>query len=437
LSGFYIWHAPIILVCIVLLNQNRQNWSMTKIYAVFYISILILFSCKKAYNPPLKNIPNAGFLVVEGSINTGSDSTFFKLSRTVPVSSTVTSNPELNAVVTIENDQNFSYPLTEKGNGIYAYAGLNVDNSHKYRLNIKTANNEQYVSDFDAPLNSPPIDSVSYDVNGNVTGPGLNVYVSTHDPTNTVKYYLWDYQETWQFHSAFNSSFVSNGYTVSERNLADNQIFTCWKSDTSSFINLASSVKLSKDVIVNNPITFVASTDERVGIDYSILVRQYALTPDAYNFYNNLKKNTEQLGSIFDAEPSEVSGNIHCVTNPSEPVIGYVSVGVVASKRIFANNRNLPAWGPIIPFYNNCALFFDAINNRPCCYFVSYGPTGIVSNQVDAFINYDVGGDPYPLIPIDQITEPFGGPALGYTASTKECTDCTVRGTNVAPSYWQ
>jgi len=375
--------------------------------------------------------------VVEGTINSGGDSTFIKLNRTVTLTNTITANPELNASVVVENDQNFSYPLIETGKGYYACAGLNLDNSHKYRLNIKTANNEQYVSDFDAVLNSPPIDSVSYDVNGNVTGPGLNVYVSTHDPSNTVKYYRWDYQETWEFHSAFNSSFISNGYTVFERDLINDEIFTCWKSDTSSYINLASSAKLSHDVIINNPVTFIPSNDERVGIDYSILVRQYALTPDAYNFYNNLKKNTEQLGSIFDAEPSEISGNIHCVTNPSEPVIGYVSIGMVASKRMFADNRNLPAWAPIIPYYSNCALFFDYINNRPCCYFLSYGPTGAVSNQVDVFINYDVGDDPYPLIPIDQITPPGGGAALGYTASTKECTDCTLRGTNVRPGYWQ
>jgi hypothetical protein len=49
---------------------------------------------------------------------------------------------------------------------------------------------------------------------------------------------------------------------------------------------------------------------------YYIKLSQYALSHDAYLFYQKLKKNTEQLGSIFDAQPSELSSNIHCVTDP-------------------------------------------------------------------------------------------------------------------------
>jgi hypothetical protein len=409
---------------------------MIKIDIAFFILILVSCSCKKAYNPPLKNIPATGFLVVEGSVNSGSDSTSIKLSRTVSLLSKVVANPELNATVTVQNDQNVSYPLTETGNGFYACAGLNLDNSHKYRLYIKTANNEQYASDFATILNSPPIDSISYDFNGNNTGTGVNVYANTHDPTGTVKYYRWDYQETWEFQSAFNSGFYSNGDSVLLRNELTDEINTCWRSDTSSIIILGSSAKLSKNVIFNTPLTFIPSSDERVGFEYSILVRQYALTADAYNFYVNVKQNTEQLGSIFDAEPSEVSGNIHCITNPAEPVIGYLSIGNVASQRIFIKSQQLPNWTTINPFYAGCGYFFDDMNNKPCCYYESTTATGAHINQVNIFINYDIGGDPNPLIPIDAIGLP-GQPPIGYLAGTKACTDCTVRGTNIEPSYWQ
>ncbi|MDO3626770.1 DUF4249 family protein [Mucilaginibacter sp. BT774] len=76
-----------------------------------------------------------------------------------------------------------------------------------------------------------------------------------------------------------------------------------------------------------NPILSIASSAEKLSVEYSILVKQYALSADAYKFYANLKKNTEQLGSIFDAQPSAIRGNIHFVTTPAEPVIGYLCIG--------------------------------------------------------------------------------------------------------------
>ncbi|HTD41661.1 MAG TPA: DUF4249 domain-containing protein [Mucilaginibacter sp.] len=393
------------------------------------ISGVVTASCRKPYEPPVVAVNN-NYLVVEGVINAGSDSTFIKLSRTVKISDKVAIKPESGAVLTIEGDQNTSYPLTETGNGNYASPGLNLGNTHKYRLRIKTVNNEQYLSDYVEVLNSPPIDSVNYDVKGTLTTPGLNVYVNTHDPNNKVLYYRWDYQETWVIQSYYSSYFKSNGDTVLGRDLINDNITDCWQSDTSSTILLGSTAKLSQDILSNYTIISIPSTSEKLGNKYSILVRQYALTSDAYNFYVNLKKNTEQLGSIFDAQPSELTGNIHCVTNPSEPVIGYISVGATSSQRIFATNRQLPTWRTDKPFYAGCHLAFEW-PTFPCCYYNFGG-----ENQVDEYINYNKGGHSNPLIPIDALSVP-GHPPLGYTASTRNCVDCTVRGTNKRPAFWR
>jgi len=399
-------------------------------YLLLFI-IAAIICCRKPYNPPPISAPS-GYLVVEGVINSGSDSTFITLSHTVNVASKTTVNPVLNAVVAIEGDQNITYPLTDMGNGKYACAGLNLDNSHNYRLSIKTADNKQYESDYMAVLNSPPIDSVSYDTQGTVFNPGLNLYVNTHDPGDKVIYYRWDYQETWIFHANFASLFYSNGDTVLGRNLLIDNITYCWQSDTASTILLGSTAKLSKNIIEKQPLISIESTSEKVGDEYSILVRQYALTPAAYTFYTSLKKNTEQLGSIFDAQPSQLIGNLHSVTNPSEPVIGYVSVGSISSQRIFITNSQLPDWHTQ-PFYPDsvCMLAFGP--DAPCCLYV-YPPGP--QNQVDAYINYLTNNNPDPLIPINSIGLP-GHPPLGYTATERKCADCTLRGTNKKPSFWK
>jgi hypothetical protein len=397
------------------------------LFAIFIAAI----SCKKPYEPPAISGPN-GYLVVEGVINSGPDSTFITLSRTVNIDS-MALKPELHATLTVQGDNNTSYPLIETGKGKYACAGLNLDNTRQYRLSIKTANNAVYASAFLPVLNSPPIDSLSFDTKGALTVPGLNTYVTTHDPAGKVLYYRWEFNETWIFHANYASLFYSNGDTVLGRNFVNDNITDCWGNDTSSSILLGSSAKLSQDIIYKMPLTSVVSTSEKLEDEYSILVKQYALTPDAYNFYTNLKKNTESLGSIFDPEPSQINGNILCETNPTEPVIGYISVGSTSSKRIFITNRQWPQW-QTIPYYTNCKLEFDWKATPPqiCCLFNTNG-----YNQVNEYINYNIGHYSDPFIPLDQILL-FGnhGPVIGYTATTRPCADCTLRGSNRKPAFW-
>ncbi len=401
----------------------------------FYLRCILYFafaatvvSCKKPYNPPAIALAGS-YLVIEGVINSGTDSTIIKLSKTVKLSNANAINPVTGAAVAVQSDQNVTYPLMEAAKGYYVSAGLNLNSSHTYRLSIKTSN-EQYYSDYVPVLNSPPIDSLSF----KVIDTGLNIYSATHDPTNTIKYYRWDYAETWIIHPKYDSGFVSNGDTVLTRTVSQ-QVYTCWRTDTSDVIVLGSSAKLAKGVIFDNPITSLTSLSPKIANEYSIFVRQYALTADAYDFWVNLKKNTEQLGSIFDAQPSQINGNIHSVTNPSEPVIGYVSVGSITSQRLFISTEQLPAFGsPNENYPPGCLIFPN------CCYYYyipqgTFGPPGDPVNQVNEFFNFNRGAT-NPLIPIDPIGSPV---VVGYTASDPICADCTAQkgATNKQPAYWK
>jgi Domain of unknown function (DUF4249) len=389
---------------------------------IFFVFILLTIRCKTPYSPGVISSPGQ-YLVVEGIINSGSDSTIIKLSYTVNLSSTVTLNPVAHAVVAVQSDQNTTFPLTETSNGNYVSPGLNLNSANKYRLSIKTANNEQYYSDYVPVLNSPPLDSVYFTVGNN----GIVINTASHDPTNAVQYYRWDFQETWIIHSNYDSHYKSTGDTIVQRNLNTEQIYMCWASDSSSNIILNSTARLKSGVITNNPITSVGSTSEKLGDKYSIIVRQYALTGDAYSFWTNLKKNTEQLGSIFDAQPSQIAGNIHSANNPAEPIIGYISVGSVSQQRIFILNTQLPAWASTT-FNPSCML-----DTELYCYKVT--PQSQCFNQVAQFFYY-TPGSVAQQIPVDPVAPP-GGAVIGYSGSIPECVDCTLRGTNRQPAYWK
>ena len=113
---------------------------------ILILAIFIFAGCRKPYDPPAIVAPHS-YLVVEGVINPGPDSTIIKLSRTVNLSGKNSLNPLTGAILTVESDQNSTYPLTEGRQGRYFSPGLNLDISKKYRLRIKTADNQQYLSE--------------------------------------------------------------------------------------------------------------------------------------------------------------------------------------------------------------------------------------------------------------------------------------------------
>ena len=372
--------------------------------------------CKTPYAPHIA-ASNTNYLVVEGVINSGQDSTIINLSRTVPLSANVSASPELNAVVTVVDNQNASYPLQEIGNGKYASPSLNLDNTRQYRLKIVTSGGKTYQSDLEAVRNNPAIDSVGYILQSN----GLQMYVNTHDPNNNTHYYRWDYREDWEFHAEYQSQFITNGTEIVQRT-PDQQIYYCYTNDNSTTILVGSSAKLVQDVIYQSPLTQIPSTSEKVEMKYSILVKQYAMTPDEFDFWQNLKKNTEQLGSIFDPQPSNLNGNVHCITTPSETVIGYVGVTNVQQKRIFISSGQLPiTWIPQYPY--QC----EQDSNLFC-----KPSDGGCINQVQQ-----------NLIPIgssELITSPIYQPSpiiVGYLGTTQSCVDCTIRGTKQQPAFWR
>ncbi|HEY9195951.1 MAG TPA: DUF4249 family protein, partial [Mucilaginibacter sp.] len=150
---------------------------------------------------------------------------------------------------------------------------------------------------------------------------------------------------------------------------------------------------------------------------YSVLVRQYAITSAAFNYFELLKKNTEQIGGIFDVQPSELTGNLHCINNPDEPVIGYVTVGAVTQKRIFIDRSNIPGnWVPDNP-YGSCELH-TLLYARPI------PNTNQSINEVANLV--------YPGF--EMVIEPTGG---GYITASSQCADCTLRGTSIKPSFWK
>ena len=396
----------------------------------FVLLLALLCACKTPYTPaPITTVNN--YLVVEGLINI-TDSTYISLSRSVNVMAKTTVKPELKATITIESNQGNSYPLKEIGNGVYGAPNYNLSAANQYRIRVKATNGSTYLSDFVQTKVTPPIDSIIRDMKPD----GIHININTHDPQNNTRYYKWNFAEAWQFTSYYQSFATAENAATSPLYLGSGiavvprtkDIYHCWGNDVSATI-LNSTAGLSQDILNGQPITFVPSSSEKLSVRYSILIRQYALTKDAYDFWTLLKKNTQDLGTIFDSQPSASVGNIHNITNPAEPVIGFISAGTVSQIRIYINYTDLPK-----------SYVDDYLNNTPYNKYtcgldtLDANPTAQKS-QLSYLIESYPHADQIPvkiLTPFNQVT--LAGSATG---SSPPCVDCTLRGTNVKPIFWQ
>jgi len=378
------------------------------------ISILsiIALHCKEVYNPPsVKNNPY--ILVVDGIIINGNDSTNITLSRTKSLTDSAATIKELGATVSVLGESGVAYPFKELGNGRYATDQLPLNSTERYQLKITTGDGNEFRSEFSKVLTSPAIDSVYWIQDSS----GVQIYVNTHDPTNNTRYYRWENVESWEYHSAYDSylEYVDENNII-ERNLT-RQIFRCYQTQLLPSIEVTNTTRLSSDIVYKYKVIDIPTGSEKLTAEYSDLIKQYAITSDAYNFWANLKKNTEQLGTLFDLQPFTELGNTKCLNNPAIKCIGFISFSTVQKRRVFINKNEITEW--------NYSPYYD--NPDPC---IEYG----VYPEVIAQYFLPPGG-PYGYSMIGQGLD--SNHSTVYLFSSNLCVDCRVHGgSTVKPAFW-
>jgi hypothetical protein len=369
---------------------------MLKRITILAMLIGLLSQCKDKYVSPYKS-PNVGYLVAEGLIS-GNVPIQYSLSRTLPLPGDSALPKEAGASVEVEGSDGTSIALVDEGSGNYSSVDTPRLNAlARYRLRIHTVEGEDFLSSFVPFIASPAIDSINW-----VSGPaGVTIYANTHDPANGTHYYEWSFDETWEYRAAVISDLEYDSVTeqVVTRPTAD-QIYTCWHTGPSSNILLGNSTKLASDVIYEQPLRLLQANGVELSILYTTLVRQWALTDSAYNYASIMQKNTESLGSIFDAQPSQLVSNIQCLSTPGKQVIGYISAGTVQQERIWISNANVPGWdyvnvcpySPAFPFPPYYQYQFQIMGRIP----VDVPGMGIGAFEPICADCRAAGGIPYP-----------------------------------------
>lgn len=372
---------------------------------LIYCCAWLLIQCRRPYDPPAIQAAN-NYLVVDGFINiAGNGITRFNLNRSVNLNDTTTTGtPVTGATFTILGSNGSSYPLVDTNNtGVYASAPQSLDITQQYSIAITTSDGQKYSSDPVPCKQTPAIDSVWWRQPGD-----LDINVTTHDPANNTRYYRYDYIQTWQHDAELQSVWtVINGMITASD--SSNQTFECWSTDSSGEVLLATSSGLSQDLISGYTVNVIPNGDPRLAIGYSILVRQYALTEDAYNYWQLIQKTTDNVGTLFDVQPTQLTGNIHCTTTPSQPVIGYITATTMQQQRLSILQQSLNNW-PINEPGNSCDTML------------------VQGNAGTTLIWPNLGAYWWPY---------YFDLNSNLIVGSRFCLDCTYSGgTNIRPSFW-
>ena len=297
--------------------------------------LLLLYACITDFEP--KGIEEvADILVVEGIIT--DNETTITLSRSVNLSNY--GGEEFgrlfvhDAKVYVECDDGTQFMANPSTwDGRYRIKTGQLDLKRKYCLKIEIEDIE-YHSDFSHPINTPEIDSIFWLKGG--SGQPVKIYLATNSPQDDLRYYRWSYKEDWEINSAF---------------LLEPYPYYCWNKAESEELLLGTAEKTEFGQMMEI-ISEIAPSSDRFSVLYRVDITQNAINKRAYDYFLNIKKNAENTGTIFAPIPSELRGNIRCLSDPKRPVIGYVDVSTTTKKSRYIYRRE----GVYEPPYRGCFL---------------------------------------------------------------------------------
>lgn len=376
-------------------------------------------SCVYPFEPEVSQTD--GRLVIEGDLLLGSVSSISLsyLSELDADNTSVRLNCPSRAQVWVESEDGKAYPavrVSSTKNLAFDVDLTQAPQSGKYRLCVLNEDTgREYVSFWQEPMaQAVVIDKVSYEIDPDI--PRANFKISFHSTDPSIRHFRLSYREDWEFHSEYkaNVRYVSpdeKGYFGSVNGTILGGYdeygynYYCWSSTESDYISLVSTEDYVNSEIVDMPFRSVNGSDRRVSMLYCLTPYVYPMTKDAYEYYDHLNSVSSFDGSLFAPNPSEMRGNIRCVSDTTEMVIGYVEITAPATQHFFFPAEKLGIYTYPKPVYSTEFVAFS---------------------QGEWYTAYKQGYLPFSYDPIQ-----------GSQWADWRCVDCRATGgTKNKPSYW-
>jgi len=374
---------------------------------------LLTNSCISEFNAKLP-LNDKQILFVDGNIMENSE-VIFNLSKSFSMDSLTIpqESVNINAILTMIGGNGYeSAPAINLGRGKYLLYVGELDDNVEYGIRIEY-DGDTYQSSLSKPIFTPEIDSVSW-IQPEPYG-DVFFRVSTHDNSNEAKFFIWNYAEDWEFIASQETTLFYEPLINSYYFIEPAPYYYCWRSFESNTFLIGSTESLRENRVVNKPLYRCDPVDLRFSVLYSVIVSQKAISKGAYDYYLNKIQLNEEMGGLFTPQPSELNGNISCISDPSKKAMGYIEITKNATqKRIFLYPNQITRG-----YYKSCdAISADSVlsilNELEITYADFYG------------MGYRPSG-----MNIDSRTR------LPLEWASVYCTDCIANGgTKNKPDFW-
>jgi hypothetical protein len=373
-----------------------------------FILIIILIgstSCLERYWPEVNKYDE--LLVVDGMLTDKQGPYQVNLSVSSGLEE-LQYNPLSGATMSIGDNQGNIERLHEVKNGTYeTNPGFQTVPGRQYKLVVQTPDGEVYETGFQELKEAPMVDSLYAEIEIRDTRNeyqqlgGYQFYVDVNPADGKGGYYLWRMEEAYMYRSAYFIEYIFDGEM--RRIFNTDTLYFCYAQGKRSEIYTYDTKNLQQKSIHKLPLAFVSNETPRLSMRYSLLLKQYFIGEDAFNYWNGIEKQRGDQGALHSKQPYQIAGNLKNINRPEEPVLGFFVVGGMWEKRIFVN----PPLG-VSPFIYSCA-------------------------PDEEIIGY-LGQIPENDYPVYFFTTESGNMA----SSSSACFDCTLRGGSLEkPDFWK
>jgi hypothetical protein len=336
-------------------NTKSQLSKMGKAFhhKVIVVSMICFFlsSCIETFE--VDYTLDASAVVVTGLI-TDKNPAFVELTEpsSSPISRQINSKRISGASIILFDDQGNQEQLIETRRGYYEGENPGLV-GRSYSVEIVLPDDRLILSTPQRIKPSPSIDSlyveqVAYfqnfgsDVQVDVRGLNLNLYLNRKDTVS--RYYRWIVGGTYQFYSAFDF---------------DRDEAPCYYTipPLPRFV-IGESASAEEDVIVKT-MKYI-SPNSTYAYGHSVQLIQYSQTKESYEYWKKIDDQQNNLGSIFDPPPAQVTGNLYFENEQDEIVMGFFEAASVKTKRVFISRETFTNLDPDIDYFSDTGL------NAPC-----------------------------------------------------------------------
>lgn len=282
-----------------------------------------------------------GRLVVSGQISTLSEQNFIQLGTTAKIMRLPF--PVSGAAITLLDDVGNSFSYTEDSSrpGTYLLPNVSGIPGRTYHIEIILDNNKVYKSLPEKMPEAVPFDNAYYeivkedvvDAEGVVSSKNfVKIFANTDFKESSKSPYLkWGIQEAFLLSPTdFPDPFGSVPPPCFVVQNADPQRVTL--IDGSSIASTS-----IQGLLVGSRV-----------VDWTFLERHYftiyqsSISAESYQYWNKVNILANQVGSIFDTPPAEITGNIERVNTLGEKTLGFFQATNQSYKRFFLLQVNLP-----------------------------------------------------------------------------------------------